>query len=79
MANIVAIAVKLTDKAVLALDRYDIPYEMWSLDKGDYSMFGFEKNLDRYVTEGTDTILKTEHHNKVEGWVDRYIEEFNEV
>ena len=63
----------------IALDRYDIPYEMWSLDKGDYSMFGFEKNLDRYVTEGTDTILKTEHHSKVEGWIDRYIGEFNEV
>ncbi len=28
MANIVAIAVKLTDKAVLALDRYDIKLEI---------------------------------------------------
>ena len=42
-------------------------------------MFGFDNDLGRYVTEGTDTILKTEHHDKVEGWIDRYIGEFNEV
>ena len=63
----------------IALDRYDIPYEMWSLDKGDYSVFGLDNTLSRYVTEGTDTILKTTHHDKVEGRIDRYIEEFNEV
>ena len=59
----------------VALERFDIPYEMWSLDKDDYGVFDFNKNLSRYVTEGTDTILKPIHHDKVDGWVDRYMKE----
>ena len=63
----------------IALDRYDIPYEMWSLDKGDYGVFGFEKNLDRYVTEDTTITLKPKNHHLIEGWIDRYVSEYNEV
>ena len=63
----------------IALDRFNIPYEMWSLDKGDYSVFGFDSNLDRYVTEETHTILKSKNHHKIEGWIDRYMSENHEV
>jgi len=63
----------------IALDRYNIPYEMWSLDKGDYSVFGLNNDLERYVTEGTDTILKERHHSKVDQWIDRYMSEYHEV
>jgi len=60
----------------VALERFDIPYEMWSLDKGDYSVFGFRNDLKRYETEGTLTLLKSHHHNKIEGWIDRYMSEY---
>ena len=60
----------------VALERFDIPYEMWSLDKGDYGVFGFRNDLKRYETEGTLTLLKSNHHNKIEGWIDRYISEY---
>lgn len=63
----------------VALDRFDIPYEMWSLDKGDYGVFGFRNDLKRYETEGTLTLLKSHHHNKIEGWIDRYMSEYNEI
>ncbi len=63
----------------IALDRFKIPYEMWSLDKGDYSVLGFDSNLDRYVTEETHTILKSKNHHKIEGWIDRYMSENHEV
>lgn len=63
----------------VALDRYNIPYEMWSLDKGDYNIFGFNNELERYVTEGTLTILKERYHSKVDQWIDRYMSEFHEV
>lgn len=63
----------------VALDRYNIPYEMWSLDKGDYSVFGLNNDLERYVTEGTDSILKERHHSKVDQWIDRYMSENYEV
>ena len=52
---------------------------MWSLDKGDYSVFGFRNDLKRYETEGTLTLLKSHHHNKIEGWIDRYMSEHYEV
>jgi len=60
----------------VALDRYNIPYEMWSLDSGDYSIFGFDNDLSRYETEGTDTLLKEHLHHMVDGWIDRYMSEY---
>ena len=52
---------------------------MWSLDKGDYNIFGLNNDLERYVTEGTDSILKERHYSKVDQWIDRYMSEFHEV
>jgi len=63
----------------IALDRYNIPYETWSLDSGDYHAFGFTKLFDRYVTEGSETILKEHLHHMVDGWVDRYISEYPSI
>tara|TARA_B100000214_G_scaffold179660_1_gene129333 strand:- start:712 stop:1587 length:876 start_codon:yes stop_codon:yes gene_type:complete len=63
----------------IALERYDIPYEMWSLDKGDYSVFGFNNDLKRYETDGTDILLKSQHHDKIDEWIDRYVSENHEV
>ena len=60
----------------IVLDRYNIPYEMWSLDSGNYNIFGFDKNLSRYETEGTDTLLKEHLHHMVDGWIDRYMSEY---
>ena len=60
----------------MALDRYDIPYEMWSLDSGNYDVFGLNNDISRYETDGTDTILKDHLHHMVDGWIDRYISEY---
>lgn len=60
----------------IALDRYNIPYEMWSLDSGDYNIFGFDNDLSRYETEGSDSILKEHLHYKVNEWIDRYVSEY---
>ena len=60
----------------MALDRYDIPYEMWSLDSGNYDVFGLNNNISRYETDGSDTILKDHLHHMVDGWIDRYISEY---
>ena len=59
----------------IVLDRYNIPYEMWSLDSGDYNIFGFDKNLSRYETEDCDSILKEHLHYMVDDWIDRYMSE----
>ena len=63
----------------IALNRFDIPYEMWSLDNGDYCVFDFDNSLDRYSTDGIDPLLKDHLHDKVDLWVDRYVNEFDEV
>ena len=60
----------------IALDRYNIPYEMWSLDSGDYNIFGFDNDLSRYETEGSDSILKEHLRYKVNEWIDRYVSEY---
>ena len=70
---------KIPRSMQVALDRFDIPYEVWSLDKGDYAVFGFNKNLPRYETEGCDCTIKPRHHHKVEGWIDRYVSEYSEI
>jgi len=59
----------------IVLDRYNIPYEMWSLDSGNYNIFGFDKNLSRYETEDCDSILKEHLHYMVDDWIDRYMSE----
>ena len=66
---------KYTTSIQIALDRYNIPYETWSLDSGDYHAFGFTKLFDRYVTEGSETILKEHLHYMVDDWIDRYMSE----
>ena len=63
----------------IVLDRYNIPYEMWSLDSGDYNIFGFDKNLSRYETEDCDSILKEHLHYMVDGWIDRYVSEYPSI
>ena len=63
----------------IVLDRYNIPYEMWSLDSGNYNIFGFDKNLSRYETEDCDSILKEHLHYMVDGWIDRYVSEYPSI
>ena len=63
----------------VALDRFDIPYEVWSLDNGDFDIFDFKKNIPRYETENTTTTIKPRHHHKVDGWIDRYVSEHGEI
>ena len=70
---------KIPRSMQVALDRFDIPYEVWSLDKGDYDVFGFDKNLPRYETEGCDCTIKPRHQHKVEGWIERYVKEYSEI
>ena len=70
---------KIPRSMQVALDRFDIPYEVWSLDKGDYGVFGFDKNLPRYETEGCDCTIKPRHQHKVEGWIERYVKEYSEI
>lgn len=61
----------------IALDRFDIPYELWSLDSGCYSKFGLTNNIyERYQSKNIDTLLPKNHHNKIDEWVDRYMSEY---
>ena len=66
---------KYTTSIQIALDRYNIPYEMWSLDSGNYNIFGFNNDISRYETDGSDPILKNHLHYMVDDWIDRYMSE----
>ena len=61
----------------VALDRYKIPYEMWSLDGGDYSAFGFNKKiLETYQSDNIVSKLPKKFVHMVDDWVDRYMSEY---
>ncbi len=70
---------KIPRSMQVALERYGIPYEMWSLDSGDYGVFGFHNDIGRYETVGSMPILKEHLHHKVDTWVDRYMSEYYEI
>ena len=60
----------------IMLERHDIPYEYFSLDTGDYcKTFDIDKNFNRYETEGTGPLLRSEHEYMLETWIDRYVTE----
>ena len=68
---------KYHDAVKFMLERYDIPYESFNLDTGDYcKTFEVEKSFDRYQTVGTGTLLKPEHHYMIDEWIDRYMSEY---
>tara|TARA_Y100001970_G_scaffold117531_1_gene146145 strand:+ start:791 stop:1672 length:882 start_codon:yes stop_codon:yes gene_type:complete len=61
----------------IALDRHNIPYEVWSLDTGDFcKTFDVEKSFDTYETSGTDTLLPEKLFYKIDEWIDRYMSEY---
>jgi len=55
------------------LIRNDVPYEMFSLDTGDYRTIGFDKLFPRRCTDGIDTLIPMHVKEKVEKWVDDYM------
>ncbi len=58
------------------LERYDIPYESFSLDTGDYcKTFDVDKSFNRYETEGTGTLLRPEDRHMLDSWIDKYMTE----
>ncbi len=62
--------------AKLLLRKYDIPFEMFSLDTGDYSSIGFDKQLPRYCTDNIDTYIPDRVLDNVDSWVDDYMEKY---
>ena len=61
---------------VTCLDYYNIPYEIFNLDRDDYAQ---RFNLDRTFTKNQDT-MPTRHDfiepcDIIEGWIDNYIKE----
>ena len=63
----------------IMLNRYDIRYEMFSLDTGDYKSLGFNKLLSRRNTDYLDNMLPSKYMDKVDSWVDEYMSEYHEV
>ena len=55
------------------LIRNDVPYEMFSLDTGDYRTIGFDKLFPRRCTDNIDTLIPMHVKEKVEKWVDDYM------
>ncbi len=67
---------KIPKSMQIALDRFNIPYVMWSLDTGNYDVFEFVNHFNRYETDGSTSLLKAKYHHKIDGWVDRYMSEY---
>ncbi len=57
------------------LERLDIPYRLFSLDSGDYSTIGFEKDLPRNQTDDIDPSIPSSAIDKLDSIVDRYMSE----
>ena len=55
------------------LIRNDVPYEMFSLDTGDYRTIGFDKLFPRRCTDDIHTLIPMHIKEKVEKWVDDYM------
>ena len=52
------------------LEKYDIPYEMFSLDAGDYKKtFHLDKSLPRYMSENYITMKTKEIKDKVDKYM----------
>tara|TARA_Y100000768_G_scaffold382000_1_gene361587 strand:+ start:849 stop:1670 length:822 start_codon:yes stop_codon:yes gene_type:complete len=56
------------------LEYYKIPYELFSLDTGDYcKTFGLSKNIDRSATDERFCSLPHEFRSKVKSWTENYL------
>ena len=55
------------------LIRNDVPYEMFSLDTGDYRTIGFDKLFPRRCTDDIHTLIPMHVKKKVGKWVDDYM------
>ena len=57
------------------LNRFDIRYEDFSLDTGDYTDLGFTKLLPRRSTDDIDTYIPDKYINNVDTWVNEFLED----
>ena len=56
------------------LEYYKIPYELFSLDTGDYcKTFGLSKNINRSATDEHFCSLPHEFRSKVKSWTENYL------
>jgi len=68
-------ALKFAQDVKIMLNRFDIRYEDFSLDTGDYTDLGFTKLLPRRSTDDIDTYIPDKYINNVDTWVNEFLED----